>query len=287
MGDQRLRARLRRLPPARRALGRPARAPARLHGRPGHLHARLAPLRARLERGVADRRPRAPGARRGDDHAGGALDPDRRPSRRAASGTSRSAPGARSAASAPPPASCSAASSPTSSRWEWIFFVNVPVGARRRSSSRRSCSRESRDTHGQDFDVPGAVLVTVGPRRVLVLGITQGERAGAGARARRSASSSRPPCCCSAFVAWESARAGAARAVLDLPAADAAGANIAGFILGTALFSMFLMLTLYMQQVLELLAAEDRRRLPRRRRHGDHLGERRRGRGQPGRRQAR
>ena len=29
-----------------------------------------------------------------------------------------------------------------------------------------------------------------------------------------------------------------------------AGANIAGFILGTALFSMFLMLTLYMQQVL-------------------------------------
>ena len=29
-------------------------------------------------------------------------------------------------------------------------------------------------------------------------------------------------------------------------------ANIVGFILGTALFAMFLMLTLYMQQVLEL-----------------------------------
>ena len=28
------------------------------------------------------------------------------------------------------------------------------------------------------------------------------------------------------------------------------GANVAGFIMGTALFSMFLMLTLYMQQVL-------------------------------------
>ena len=28
------------------------------------------------------------------------------------------------------------------------------------------------------------------------------------------------------------------------------GANVAGFILGTAMFSMFLMLTLYMQQVL-------------------------------------
>src|SRR4029079_12432358 len=29
-----------------------------------------------------------------------------------------------------------------------------------------------------------------------------------------------------------------------------AGANVAGFIMGTALFAMFLMLTLYMQQVL-------------------------------------
>ena len=32
------------------------------------------------------------------------------------------------------------------------------------------------------------------------------------------------------------------------------GANVAGFILGTALFSMFLMLTLYMQQVLRFSA---------------------------------
>ena len=34
------------------------------------------------------------------------------------------------------------------------------------------------------------------------------------------------------------------------------GANVAGFILGTALFSMFLMLTLYMQQVLGYSAME-------------------------------
>ena len=47
------------------------------------------------------------------------------------------------------------------------------------------------------------------------------------------------------------------------------------FILGTALFSMFLMLTLYMQQVLHFSPLEDRGRLPRRGRHGDHLGERR------------
>ena len=50
------------------------------------------------------------------------------------------------------------------------------------------------------------------------------------------------------------------------------GANIAGLILGTALFAMFLMLTLYMQQVLGLLGDEDRRRLPGGGRHGDRAG---------------
>ena len=42
------------------------------------------------------------------------------------------------------------------------------------------------------------------------------------------------------------------RSLLDLPIADATAANVAGFIMGTAMFSMFLMLTLYMQQVLGL-----------------------------------
>ena len=54
-------------------------------------------------------------------------------------------------------------------------------------------------------------------------------------------------------------------------------ANIVGFILGTALFSMFLMLTLYMQQVLGFSPLKTGRRLPRRGRDGDHLGERRGG----------
>ena len=77
VGDQRLRARLRRIPPAGRSLRRPPRPAAHLHGRNAHLHARLAALRARVERGVADRVPRAPGSRRGDAHAGRAVDPRR------------------------------------------------------------------------------------------------------------------------------------------------------------------------------------------------------------------
>ena len=75
MGDQRVRARLRRLPAARRTTGRHPRAAWCVHGRARDLLGRLASLRARLERGIADRRPRAAGARRRHDHPLGALDP--------------------------------------------------------------------------------------------------------------------------------------------------------------------------------------------------------------------
>ena len=55
VGDQRVCARLRRIPVARRASGRPARAPARLPGGGGRLHARLALRWARMVRGLLDR----------------------------------------------------------------------------------------------------------------------------------------------------------------------------------------------------------------------------------------
>ena len=75
VGDQRLRARLRRLPAPRRARGRPPRPPTDLPRRRGRLHGRLASRRAGLVGGVADRRAGAAGARRGDHLARRALDP--------------------------------------------------------------------------------------------------------------------------------------------------------------------------------------------------------------------
>ena len=56
--------------------------------------------------------------------------------------------------------------------WEWIFFVNVPVGIAALILSPILLA-ESLDKHGQGFDIPGAVLVTSG-LSLLVLGITQG-----------------------------------------------------------------------------------------------------------------
>src|SRR5262245_4822662 len=55
--------------------------------------------------------------------------------------------------------------------WEWIFFVNVPVGAVAFRLAPRLL-RESRDTTVKSFDLPGAVLVTAG-LSTLVYAITQ------------------------------------------------------------------------------------------------------------------
>ena len=76
LGGERVRAHLRRLPPARRPARRPARPPADLHRRPDPVRRRLARRRIRRERAGADRRARGPGPRRGAALAGGALDRD-------------------------------------------------------------------------------------------------------------------------------------------------------------------------------------------------------------------
>ena len=75
VGDQRLRARVRRVPPAGWPRRRHAGAPPHLPGRHRRVHRGLAAGRPRLVGAVPDRRPRLPGARRRDHHAGRPLDP--------------------------------------------------------------------------------------------------------------------------------------------------------------------------------------------------------------------
>src|SRR3970282_221629 len=62
--------------------------------------------------------------------------------------------------------------------WEWIFFVNVPVGLAALALTPLLLS-ESLDKHGQGFDALGAILVTSG-LSVRVLGVTQGREWGWG-----------------------------------------------------------------------------------------------------------
>jgi EmrB/QacA subfamily drug resistance transporter len=131
--------------------------------------------------------------------------------------------------------------------WEWIFFVNVPVGATAFVLA-PLLLRESRDARVKTFDVPGAVLVT-GGLSSLVYAITQGGQKGwlSGQTLGFFAATL---VLLLGFVAWERRHPEPLMRFGILRTRTVSGANVAGFIMGTALFAMFLMLTLYMQQVL-------------------------------------
>ncbi|HSB39965.1 MAG TPA: DHA2 family efflux MFS transporter permease subunit [Gaiellaceae bacterium] len=131
--------------------------------------------------------------------------------------------------------------------WEWIFFVNVPVGLTAFALAPVLLA-ESRDARVSSFDVPGAVLVT-GGLSSLVYAITQAGQHGwlAGQTLGYFGASL---ALLVGFVAWELRHPEPLMRLGIFQIRTVSGANVAGFILGTAMFSMFLMLTLYMQQVL-------------------------------------
>jgi EmrB/QacA subfamily drug resistance transporter len=131
--------------------------------------------------------------------------------------------------------------------WEWIFFVNVPVGIVALALA-PVLLRESRDAHGQSHDVPGAVLVTSG-LVLLVLGVTQG-RQWEWLSARTIGVFAASAVLLALFALWEQRQREPLVPFSIFRLQTLTAANVAMFIMGTALFSMFLMLTLYMQQVL-------------------------------------
>ncbi|MDH2415481.1 MFS transporter [Nocardioides sp. CER19] len=131
--------------------------------------------------------------------------------------------------------------------WEWIFFVNVPVGIIGLVLA-PFLLNESRDAQVSSFDVPGAVLVTGGLSSA-VYAITQaGEKGWLSAQTLGVLGGALV--LLAAFVVWELRHPEPLMRFGILQTRTVSGANVAGFIMGTALFSMFLMLTLYMQQVL-------------------------------------
>ena len=131
--------------------------------------------------------------------------------------------------------------------WSWIFFVNVPVGAVALVLT-PILLRESRDASVKSFDALGAVLVTSG-LSLVVYAITQaGQHGWLGARTLAFFGVS--VALLVGFVVWELRHSEPLMRIGILRIKTVTGANVAGFILGTATFSLFLMLTLYMQDVL-------------------------------------
>jgi EmrB/QacA subfamily drug resistance transporter len=131
--------------------------------------------------------------------------------------------------------------------WEWIFFVNVPVGVIALVVT-PFLLQESRDARVNTFDVPGAVLVT-GGLSTLVYAITQTGQKGWLSGETLSVAAAAFALLVG-FVVWELRHPEPLMRFGIFQTKTVSGANVAGFILGTALFAMFLMLTLYMQQLL-------------------------------------
>src|ERR1051325_6057461 len=130
--------------------------------------------------------------------------------------------------------------------WEWIFRVNVPIGLVGLAFAPFLLT-ESRDAQVNRFDVPGAVLVT-GGLSSLVYAITQAGSQG-WTSPRTIGFFVAAAVLLVGFVGWEARHPEPLMRLGIFRTRTVAGANVAGFIMGTALFSMFLMLTLYMQEV--------------------------------------
>ena len=177
------------LPPDHgRQARRPLRAAAHLRRRARHLHARLARVRPVLDDRRPHRRARRPGSRLRAHEPGDALDHQRDVRAEGARPGDRDLGGSLRARSRDRPAR--RWSDHADLGWNWIFFINVPVGVIAIVVS-QLVIRESRDTsHEQSIDIPG-LLTSIGFLFSLSSGSSRGTRM-AGRQPRFSASSPPP-----------------------------------------------------------------------------------------------
>src|SRR5256884_3960939 len=132
--------------------------------------------------------------------------------------------------------------------WEWIFFVNVPVGALVLALTPRIVPESRREGAERSYDVLGAVLVS-GGLALFVYSISRAPDVGWGS-ARTILLLIASGALLVGFLVNE-------RRVNDplLPfhifrVRTVAGANVVGTLLGAVLFANFFLLTLYVQNVL-------------------------------------
>jgi EmrB/QacA subfamily drug resistance transporter len=130
--------------------------------------------------------------------------------------------------------------------WEWIFFVNVPIGLGVLLVVPRVV-RESRAPElARHFDVAGAVTVT-GGLILLVYGLTRAPTVG-WTSAETIASFAGFAVLMAAAIVIEQRSSSPLVDLMSAPHSSAA--NLIGLLLGTILFGMFFLLSLYQQDVL-------------------------------------
>jgi EmrB/QacA subfamily drug resistance transporter len=131
--------------------------------------------------------------------------------------------------------------------WEWIFFINIPVGVLVLALT-RTFVRESRIEGLRGFDVGGAVTIT-SSLSLLVYAISKAPNVG-WAAGRTIGLLVASAVLFLAFLVSETRNASPMVPFSIFRLRTVTGANVCGFFVGVVVFSNFFLLTLYVQQVL-------------------------------------
>ncbi len=132
--------------------------------------------------------------------------------------------------------------------WEWIFFVNVPIGVLTFIFVPRFVKESRVEGMARQFDSLGAVAVTAS-LMLLVYALTQANNVGWGS-ARTIGELIGSAILMGAFIVIEQRSANPLVPLKFFRKRTPTGANIVGLGLGSIVFSMFFLLSLYMQQIL-------------------------------------
>jgi EmrB/QacA subfamily drug resistance transporter len=132
--------------------------------------------------------------------------------------------------------------------WEWVLWINFPICLAAAAGGLRLLSESRGTSVTRHFDLLGAVTVTSG-LSLLVFALVDAASAGW---------ASRQTICLilgalgllTAFVGFELRSAAPLVPFRIFRQRTLTGANVAGLLMGASLFSMFFLLSLYMQQVL-------------------------------------
>ena len=136
--------------------------------------------------------------------------------------------------------------------WEWIFFVNVPIGLITLFLVPRVVAESRAEGMERHFDFTGAALVT-GGLMLFVYALTRTNQVG-WSSTETILEFIGSALLIGGFILWEGRTKYALVPLRIFKRRTLTGANIVGFLLGTMIFGMFFLLSLYMQQVLGFTA---------------------------------
>ena len=133
--------------------------------------------------------------------------------------------------------------------WEWIFFVNVPVGALVLALTPRIVPESRADLGHRRFDAVGAVQRHRRARAVRLRDL-EGARRRLGNDPHHRADHCVSLAILAFFVVWELRTEAPLVPFGIFRIRTLTGANVVGFLLGASIYANFFVLTLYVQQVL-------------------------------------